>query len=247
MKISVCMATYNGDAFVSRQLETILNQLTSDDEVIIVDDCSNDKTVEVIRSFNDSRVTLYSNERNRREIYSFNRAIEQASGDIIFLADQDDVWLPGRVALMSKSLSDSQAWLVTTNFAWITAEEKPLDMNFDGVRSADSQSHFKNIVDVFIGRTNYFGCAMAFRRELLSLIIPIPSYVESHDLWIALAANVIGSNLHLDDETFLKRSHGKNATSTVSSRSLYLRLRARAIFVRSLLDLRNRRRSLRAD
>ena len=78
---------------------------------------------------------------------------------------------------------------------------------------------------------------MAFRRELIPLILPIPDYVESHDCWIALAANLIGSNVHLGERTLRKRRHGKNATSTISSRSLGLKLRARAIFARSLLDL----------
>ena len=236
------MATYNGGAFVLRQLQTILQQLAPGDEVIVVDDCSSDNTVSTIESINDSRIVILRNEENCREVLSFSRAIENASGDVVFLADQDDVWLPGRIALMSNSLMSSNAWLVTTNFSWVNADEKPLSVPFDGVRSSDSKRHWKNIFDIFLGRTNYFGCAMAFRRELVPVITPIPEYVESHDLWIALAANAKRLNLHLDDVTFLKRSHESNATSTVSDRSLILKLRARGIFLRSLFDLGMRRR-----
>jgi hypothetical protein len=124
------------------------------------------------------------------------------------------------------------------------ADERPLDVAFDGVSSTASTRHFRNIADIFIGKTNYFGCAMAFRRSLVPLIVPIPPYVESHDLWIALAANQIGSNLHIDDKTLRKRRHGSNTTSTVSNRSLFLKLRSRWIFLKSMIDLAARRRRL---
>jgi glycosyltransferase involved in cell wall biosynthesis len=235
---SVCMATFNGETYVGRQLESILDQLSADDEVIVVDDCSTDGTLEAVRRLNDPRIAIHVNDRNRREVYSFSRAISLARHQNIFLSDQDDVWLPGRVALMRQALRT--ACLVTTNFEWIDREEGPIEVAYDGVLPQDSSRHLKNIAGLFIGKTSYFGCAMAFRRDLLPLIVPIPDYVESHDCWIALAANLIGSNVHLGERTLRKRRHGNNATSTSSSRSLRLKLRARAIFARSLLDLWNR-------
>jgi glycosyltransferase involved in cell wall biosynthesis len=229
------MATYQGERYVERQLRSILEQLGAD-EVIVVDDCSRDRTVEVIESVGDRRIKLFRNPINRREVYSFSRAIEIATGDIIFLSDQDDIWLPGRVQLMIDRLQKSDAALITSNFEWMDADERPLDVAFDGVSSTASARHFRNIADIFIGKTNYFGCA----------IVPSPSYVEAHDLWIALAANQTGSNLHVDDKTLRKRRHDSNTTSTVSSRSLFLKLRSRLIFARSMIDLSTRLRQLGA-
>jgi glycosyltransferase involved in cell wall biosynthesis len=246
MTVSVCMATYQGERYVEKQLRSILAQLGANDEVIVVDDCSRDRTVEVIESVADPRIRLFRNPVNRREVYSFGRAIEIATGDIVFLSDQDDVWLPGRVRLMIDRLQKSDAALITSNFEWMDADERPLDVAFDGVSSTASAHHFRNIADIFIGKTNYFGCAMAFKRELIRLIAPIPSYVESHDLWIALAANQIGSNLHIDDKTLRKRRHESNTTRTISSRSLFLKLRARLIFARSMIDLSTRIRQINA-
>jgi glycosyltransferase involved in cell wall biosynthesis len=246
MIVSVCMATYQGERYVEIQLRSILEQLGANDEVIVVDDCSTDRTVEVIESVGDPRVKLFRNPINRREVYSFGRAIEIATGDVVFLSDQDDIWLPGRVQLMTNRLQKSGAALITTNFEWMDADERPLDVAFDGVSSMASARHCRNIADIFIGKTNYFGCAMAFKRELVSLIVPIPFYVESHDLWIALAANQIGSNLHVDDKTLRKRRHDSNTTGTVSSRSLFLKLRSRLIFARSMMDLSMRVRQINA-
>lgn len=243
-RTSVCMATFNGETYVGRQLESILDQLSADDEVIVVDDCSTDGTIDAVRRLNDPRIAVYVNDRNRREVYSFSRAISLARHQNIFLSDQDDVWLPGRVELMRDALRTAS--LVTTNFEWIDQQERSLQVAHDGVLPQDSSRHLKNIAGIFIGKTSYFGCAMAFRRTLMPLIVPIPEYVESHDCWIALAANLIGSNVHLAEPTLRKRRHGNNATSTISSRSLGLKLRARAIFARSLLDLWNRSRRIEA-
>src|SRR6201999_4542205 len=84
MTLSVCMATYQGERYVERQLRSILDQLGANDEVIVVDDCSRDRTVEKVKSLQDPRIKLFQNNRNHREVYSFGRAIEIARGDILF-------------------------------------------------------------------------------------------------------------------------------------------------------------------
>jgi glycosyltransferase involved in cell wall biosynthesis len=237
--VSVCMATYNGERFLHAQVRSILDQLSPLDEIVVVDDCSTDGTSGLIGSFCDPRIRLFINDQRRREVYSFGRAIGLSRNAQIFLADQDDVWLPGRVKRMGLALE--RAALVTTNFEWIDADGNPLPVSVDGVRADASGKFFKNLAGIFIGKTSYFGCALAFRRDLVPLILPIPGYVESHDLWIAMAANVIGSNVHLEDPSLLKRRHDGNATATVSGRSLVSKLWSRAIFARALLELLGRR------
>jgi glycosyltransferase involved in cell wall biosynthesis len=244
MSVSVCMATYNGEKYLSRQLRSILEQLADDDEVIVVDDCSTDGTVEAVKRLGDRRIAVHVNDRNRGEVFSFGQAIRLARNDFLFLSDQDDIWIPGRVSLMQRRLVEAGASVVSSNFEWITASEEPIDVPYGGVASRDSRRHLKNIIDIFIGKTNYFGCAMAFRREFVEVVAPIPSFVESHDLWIALASNLARSNVHVDEKTLLKRKHANNATSTVSSRSLYRKLRSRVVFALSLVVLYARRQRL---
>lgn len=240
--ISVCMATYNGELYVVKQLKSALEQLGNDDEIVVVDDCSIDSTVELIKGLNDKRIRIFVNDKNKREVYSFSRAISLARNEYIFLADQDDLWKGGRVELMRSHLLNKSGMLLTTNFEWMDSNEKDIYIHYDGVKASDSARWLHNFVDIFIGKTNYFGCAMVFRRELVSMILPIPGYVESHDLWIAMAANLIKSNVHLSESTLRKRRHDSNTTSTVSSRSLYSKLRTRAYFVLSIFELNRRRR-----
>jgi len=246
MNISVCLATYNGEKYISQQLTSIIAELSDEDEIIVIDDCSTDGTVKVVEAIDDHRIVVHVNDRNRGEVHAFGRAMLSARNDLVFLSDQDDVWIPGRVAIMRESLVSSGSSLVSSNFHWVSADGDPIEVSYDGVRAVRSRHYFSNIVDIFLGRTNYFGCAMALRREFVEFVTPMPWFVESHDLWIALAGNLIGSNLHLDDHTLWKRRHINNATSTVSTRTLYRKLRSRLVFAVSLIVLYGRlvRRSL---
>jgi glycosyltransferase involved in cell wall biosynthesis len=237
MNVSVCIATYNGEKYIFRQLSSILDQLDSADEVIIVDDCSTDNTIKTILQFADSRITVVENERNSGEVFSFGKAISLSKNDFIFLSDQDDIWMPNRVHLMQTALMKTGSQLVSTNFEWMDSNETSINVRFDGVQSSSSDKHLKNIIYIFLGKTNYFGCAMAFKRDLVRIILPIPSFVESHDLWIPLASNLIGSNYHITEKTLRKRKHLNNLTSTISTRSLYKKIGSRFIFTFSLIVL----------
>lgn len=239
MKVSVCLASYNGEKFILQQIESILSQLDASDEVIIVDDCSKDRTVSILRELNDSRIKIHVNTENKGHIYSFSKAINLAVNDIIFLSDQDDVWKSGRVNVMKMSLMNSSCLLVTSNADFINGNGELIDFNITGVRSEDSNKSLKNILSIFAGKKNYYGCAMAFHKDLKKMILPFPAYIESHDLFSAMAANILGKNLHIDDQTFSRRIHGNNLS--VVSRSLYLKLRTRWYFAKGFWELCKRK------
>ena len=230
--VSVCIATFNGVRHLREQFSSIVSQLDTTDEIIVVDDGSVDSTLDFLRAFGDSRIKVYSNGRNRGHVFSFARAISLAGNDVIFMADQDDIWLNGRVARMKEALRLSSCLLLSSNSEFIDANGQPAHYDCEGVRAANSSRFLSNIVSIFTGSRRYYGCAMAFKKELCSLVLPVPNFVESHDLWIALAANVARSNLHLDENTLKRRLHGGNAS--VLSRSLAARLWSRLVFLASL-------------
>ena len=245
MKISVCMATYNGEQYVIKQIRSILNQLSISDELIVVDDCSSDNTINVIKNLRDKRIKIHRNLKNIGHVHSFCKAISLTKNNYIFLSDQDDIWIEGRVKLMMESLIKNDVDLLTSNFSWIDASEKQIDVKYDGVDEKNSDKYIKNIYDIFIGKTNYFGCAMLFKKQLLSLITPIPKFVESHDLWVALAANIKKSNIHINEKTFLKRRHDSNATTTKSNRPLIKKLYSRVVYCLSIIELYIRKLKLK--
>lgn len=235
MPVSVCMATYNGMHYVKEQLSTILEQLGPDDEVVVVDDGSSDATLEVVRSFSDPRIRIFENERNLGHVASFSRALSLARNDTVIMADQDDIWLPSRVQLMAQALAKPGNLVLSSNSTFMDSNGAPVQYDCEGVTSASSTDFAGNIWSIFTGRRRYYGCAMAVRREFYKVLLPIPAYVESHDLWIAMAGNMARANVHVDENTLVRRVHGNNAS--IVSRPLVKKLWSRVIFAMSYIDL----------
>lgn len=235
MNISVCMATYNGRDYINDQINSILEQLSSEDEIIVVDDCSTDNTVKLLEAFNDNRIKIYKNSENRREVYSFGRSMSLANNPIIFLSDQDDIWIKDRVVKMKTQLLNSDKLLISSNFDIINNNPSKTVKPLNKLKAKESSKYLGNIVSIFLGKKDYYGCAMAFKHNFLKLILPIPTFVESHDLWIAIAGNMIKSNLHLEEQLLIRRIHSNNVTD--QNRLFFAKLNARIIFLKSIIVL----------
>jgi glycosyltransferase involved in cell wall biosynthesis len=229
VRASVCMATYNGEAFVAEQVDSVLAQLGEADELVVVDDASTDDTARLLAAYDDPRVRLVANETNQGYVRTFERALTLARGDRLFLADQDDVWVPGRLDTMLDALERSA--VVSTSVAVLG---EPLDPPRFRLRARDSRRHLANLFAVMVGYRPYTGCAMAFRRDIFDSVVPVPPFVhESHDLWIAMVANTHRENLHLEEASVMRRLHGGNQTP-LGWRSLPVILRARVMKARAL-------------
>lgn len=207
MKISVCMATYNGQQYIVPQLRSILAQLSSHDEVIISDDSSTDETIKNIESLGDPRVVIYYNSGPKGYSKNFENAISKAAGDIIFLSDQDDVWVEDKVEKMVKALESasmviSDAEIVDENLTQLY----PSHFKLHGTK----EGFFINFL-----KTRYIGACMAFKKEILIRALPFPENQNLcvHDYWLALIAECYYS-VNLVNIPLLKyRRHGKNAST----------------------------------
>ena len=108
MYISVVMASYNGEKTILNQLDTLRLQTLQPDEVLIFDDCSTDRTKELVSNYiirySLSGWKLYENEENIGWKRNFFEGIRKSSGDIVFLCDQDDKWYPNKIAAMTKTI-----------------------------------------------------------------------------------------------------------------------------------------------
>lgn len=238
-RASVCMATYHGARFVGEQIESILDQLGDRDELVVVDDASQDATMEVLRRFaSDPRVRLEQNRENVGYVRSFERALSLARGEYLFLADQDDVWLDGRLEAMLRALDDTA--VVSTSVS-VLGDPSPEPRY--RLKRRDSRRHLANVLAVLVGYRQYTGCAMAFRRDIFPSVVPIPRFVhESHDLWLALVANTHRENTHLEEPSVARRLHDANQTP-LGWRGPVAILRARWMKVRCLAVALQRRRT----
>ena len=235
MSVSICMATYNGEPYLEAQLASILPQMRQADELIIVDDRSTDSTPQRLRSLRDPRIRIFENEENQGVNRSFERAISLSTREYVLLADQDDEWIEGRADLLVSALEGSGSLVVSSNTEFMDREGQPIVHSDVRLSGSDSNRFAKNILAIFWGSAPYYGCAMGFRREAKGLILPFPRFIESHDLWIALASNMARSNLHVEGSTLRRRIHGANAS--VVRRNLPAKVWSRFVFCESIAVL----------
>jgi glycosyltransferase involved in cell wall biosynthesis len=230
--ISVCIATFNGEKYIKEQLDSILAEIDSSDEVVLCDDGSTDGTLFIVDNFKDARIRVFQNPVRLGYVGNFEKALTLSVGEYIFLSDQDDIWLPGRVVNMMKSLDgNSKALLVASNFDLIDEGGGAVG-EFRKLKPV-SRFGFINIGLIFLGRMPYFGCTFLFKRKILDYCLPIPGHVESHDIWMALIANLFGAVINIPGPTLRHRIHSKNVT-VKGRRSLFIVLRSRFWFFMAL-------------
>ncbi len=204
--ISVCMATYNGAAHVRVQLDSILAQLRPYDEVLVQDDASTDDTVAIIESYGDARIVIERNVANAGVIPTFERALARAAHELVFLSDQDDEWLPGKVDAMVAAFADPEVMGVVTDAVIV-----------DETGSLPDQSYFTHarsgpgVVHNFV-KNSYLGCCLAVRASVLAIALPVPRAVRTHDGWIGICADLLGRVAFLDTPYVRYRRHGDNVS-----------------------------------
>ena len=240
------MATYDGASWVHEQLVSILAELAPQDEVVVVDDGSRDRTVEIVRAISDPRLRLVVTGTNRGYVRAFESALRECTGDVVLLADQDDVWIPGRRGVLVAALADHD--VVASNLALLGSGRGlrgPFGREEWRLRTRDQDRRLVNIVGIWAGQRPYYGCAMGLRREVLATALPFPAYLtESHDLWLALLGNLSRSIAHVEEPTLERRVHDDNATPD-RPRGPGQVIRSRWHLVRATHDLRRRLRRAR--
>jgi glycosyltransferase involved in cell wall biosynthesis len=226
MRVSVCLASYNGSQFIQPQIASILAELDKNDELIVVDDCSQDDTYQIIEQINDNRISLSRNATNVGVIKTFSCAIEKAQNDVIFLSDQDDIWVKGRKARMLCLFEESSVNVIATNYSLIDYEGNQIAGTLESELCEEDDLRWKrNITKIFLGKMNYYGCAMAFRTSFRNKFLPFPLGLQSHDIWIALIGNLEQSIRHSSQRTLMHRIHGNNAS--IIKRKMIVKINAR--------------------
>lgn len=219
-RFSVAMATFNGEHFLPAQLASIAAQTETPHELVIVDDGSSDRTLDLIDRF--SRSTPFSVQviRDGAHLGStrrFESAIRACTGDIIVTSDQDDVWLPEKLERVRKAFDSQPGSGVILTDAHLIDEE--------GVRSTETlwtklqldHDHLEMLARDPVGRllkgSIVYGCTMAFRSSLKPVLLPFPEDPSRfgarayHDWWIALAAAAVSKIQPLDEPLIEHRLH----------------------------------------
>lgn len=206
-KISVCIATYNGEKYIKEQLDSILMQLGDEDEIIISDDHSTDSTLKIIELLNDKRIKIFVNNGTRGLTYNFENALKRASGDLIFLSDQDDIWNENKIRVCAEKLKTFD--VVITDCTLVDENLQILNQSYFKMNNS-KKGFFKNIF-----RSSYLGSCLGFRKEILNDVLPFPENLKLyHDWWIGIICDFKHDVCFIEDQLMLYRRHDKNMSTT---------------------------------
>lgn len=232
--ISIVLAAYNGQAYISQQLQSILPQLQKGDELIISLDPSTDQTqamlLEFIQAHQDqpAHLTLLQGP-GQGVVKNFEQALNQVHNDIVVLCDQDDVWFDHKLDRLRQVFADNPKLQAVVHDAIVCdANLKPIASSFMDYHHSQ-KGFLQNLL-----RNSFIGCCMAMRKEIIEHSLPFPA-IPMHDQFLGLQALRTGDVLFLKEPLIYYRRHENNASS-LHPASLSKQLRWRLQIVKALQE-----------
>ncbi|MBR2364155.1 MAG: glycosyltransferase [Lentisphaeria bacterium] len=190
--ISIVIAAYCGEKYIVRQLESLFRQTVLPDEIIICDDSPDDALATLVKKTSQNapcNIKYFKNEKQLGPTQNFAEGLRLASGDILFLCDQDDVWKENKVErLLAELEKHEECEVVFCNSLMVDFQLQPLGygtadtVNFT-LQKAEDLNNGKGLMHL-LKTPMLYGHNIAFRRSFLKYLLPIPQ-LDSHDLFIA--------------------------------------------------------------
>lgn len=224
--ISIAMTTYNGEKYISKQIDSILNQTYKDFELVICDDNSTDNTFSILTDYavKDARIHVYKNSVNLGFLKNFEKCIGLTSKKYIALSDQDDIWTPDHLEILYEAITKEGCSLVGGNAKLIDENDNLLGGNL-----INHSITFRTKED--FGRTilyrNFFqGAATLFSRDVIETALPFPDGTPFHDWWLALTASEKNGIFYINTPILYYRQHLTNVTGVHKTKGLMPRIRS---------------------
>lgn len=218
--VDIAMATYNGEKYISEQIDSIINQSYQNWKLYISDDGSTDKTVEIVNDFvlQDSRINIVNKDRQGGVISNFNKALEHTTAEFIVLSDQDDLWPKDRLeillAAISKDNNVDQPKLIFTD---LTLVDEDGAIIADSFYKANSLNPLQNMEGYnLLWNSTVYGCTTIFNRALLNIALPIPTGAHMHDQWLAMKAHQSKGLEFLNVSAVMYRQHSNNVVGGIN-------------------------------
>jgi len=216
--ISILMAAYNGEKYITRQIESILSQTCRDFKLYIRDDRSTDNTLKIIQDYADKNPGIIfikqNNENTGGTKKNFLDMMIDIKDDYIMLCDQDDIWLPDKIEKslklireMEREHGSSTPVLVHTD---LTVVNNNLDVISSSYKKMSGKNFNKTSLNHVVALNNIAGCTAMYNRALADFFQDVPDFFVMHDWWLSLTAAVYGKIASLKESTILYRQHEGN-------------------------------------
>ncbi len=229
-KIRIVLSTFNGSRFIGQQIKSIQEQSISNWELLVRDDGSTDGTQALLKEFAslDSRIKVVEGEaKNLGPTQSFAYLMKVASdSDYLFFCDQDDFWLPSKIAMSLKAIKEIESSESTTIPIAVHSDLSICDENLNIVvhsMKKDSRAKSAPNINLFmplLAQNFVTGCTLGVNQALLKASLPIANEALMHDWWIALIASALGKIAFIPEALVKYRQHGKNASGTAHKRGI---------------------------
>lgn len=227
--LSVVLATFNGAKYVVKQIDSILNQSYPIVELIIVDDCSTDETVDIIKNYQQQfdNIVFKQNEKNLGAIGSFQEAVKLAHGDYIAFSDQDDIWelnkLEKQMTMLKDNIVDREIpTLLFHDLTVIDPQDNILSksfwkqMKFSKAKFCFEKLLFGNVVT---------GCTCIINQKMKDSFLEVNiNKIMMHDHWFTLIAFSFGQVFYSHDQLIRYRNH-PNSVTAKDSTSFFLQIK----------------------
>jgi glycosyltransferase involved in cell wall biosynthesis len=207
---SVILASCEGERYIAEQLGSILPQLAAEDEVVVSDDASTDRTPEIVAGLRDPRIRLVLSRSRAGYVRNFQRAFDMSRGDPVYFSDQDDIWLPNKIALTDLALRSSE--MVASDAIVVDEDLHVLQQSYFSLRGSSNFSPGA----IFL-KPPIIGATLACRRLYLTSLLPVPDGLP-HDFWLSINAALDRSLAVLDTPLIMYRRHSNNASPSASGR-----------------------------
>ncbi|WP_122894023.1 glycosyltransferase family 2 protein [Arcobacter peruensis] len=220
--VSIAMATYNGEKYLKKQLDSILNQSYKNIEIIICDDLSTDNTVKIIKEYmkKNSFIKLTINNKNLGYAKNFEQAISHCNGEFIALCDQDDIWNLNKIDLqLNAALSLSNEFqnfpiMIHSDLEMIDDNDKIINYSYFDFRKYKLKKE-KDLGHI-LGPCGVMGNTLFFNKKLKEKILPFPVDIENHDYWISTINELFGKRVTLDEKLTKYRIHFSNCSNSIN-------------------------------
>lgn len=227
-RVSIAMATYNGERYLREQFDSILAQTIPFYELIICDDASTDGTWDILLEYAnmDCRIKVFRNLQNIGVTKNFERAIKKCSGEFIAFSDQDDIWLPDHLEILLNGIGDKMVVVGDAEIMDAKGHRSGLKLSYCEGIDYVPENDLQKAYTIFFYRGYCQGASMVIHRSLLEKVIPMPTSIHNyHDFWLSSLACFYGGISHLDTVITLYRRHEATVTGNRKKRTWLTKMR----------------------
>ena len=234
----ILLSTYNGEIYLKEQIDSLYAQTYRNIKIIVRDDGSSDKTLEILNSYKDIEIINSKNNLGAKESFAIllEYALQNTSAEYFMFCDQDDIWKNAKITKTlkkMKELKDQYVNLPLLLHTDLEVVDEDLNILNKSFMSHQGLNYKYNKFYNLLVQNTITGCTMLINRNLAKLALPLPLDSIMHDWWIGLVASQFGKIDYLDESTIRYRQHKKN---TIGAKKFNLRYIIQHIFKSDLLS-----------